>query len=331
MPYDALSALKRLESSLRRKLPRKPGNLRRRLLVLAVALVLPLVAYAAAARWLLSGPRLRALINADPESLLLDYDEATSFWPGRVTIRNLRIRGSDQNVQWIIRLATARVDYSILALAQRTFRVERLRGDGLSSSLRNKLEPAGVQTADASVLPPVPGFADPPLRSDTGPGPRARSESLAHRRPQALHRPLRRHLGRRVPLPRPRPPRGRFPPAPGAARPHRAGARALRERPDERRKRAGGISVSGTVSGAFQPFEPPLVHGSEVGRRFPDEVALDAGFERLAVAPVPGGSGRRRPPGRRPRERNHSGRHRARSRRARSGSASRKARSACAS
>ena len=55
-----------------------------------------LAAYALTSRWLLSGPRLRALINADAESLTLDYDEATSFWPGRLTIKNLRIRGSDR-------------------------------------------------------------------------------------------------------------------------------------------------------------------------------------------------------------------------------------------
>ena len=43
-----------------------------------------------------------------------------------------------------------------------------------------------------------------------------------------------------------------------------------------------GLAVSGTVSGAFEPFEPPLVHGSEVWRKVSGEVALDAGFERLA-------------------------------------------------
>ena len=139
----------------------------------AVALVLPVAAYAGAARWLLSGPRLRALINADPESLLLDYDEATSFWPGRVTIRNLRIRGSDQNVQWIIRLATARVDYSILALAQRTFRVEHLRGDGLSFFLRNKLEPAA--RADRGCLRPSAGSGLRRSAAAVGPASRAPS------------------------------------------------------------------------------------------------------------------------------------------------------------
>jgi len=282
MPRDALSSLKRLETALRARLPRKPGQLRRRLLVLGAVLVLPLVAYAGAARWLLSGPRLRALINADPESLLLDYDEATSFWPGRVTLRNLRIRGSDQNVQWIIRLATARLDYSILALAQRTFRVEHLRGDGLSFYLRNKLEPAGVESADASVLPPVPGFADPPLRSDPVQGPQPESnpwrvdvrrlfidhfddvwvDAFHYRGPARLEGGffLRPGLLARI-----GPARVRFEP----------GRLRVGNAPEE-------ISIVGTVSGEFQPFEPPVVQGSEVWQKVTGDVSFDIGFERLA-------------------------------------------------
>ena len=42
------------------------------------------------------------------------------------------------------------------------------------------------------------------------------------------------------------------------------------------------LSVVGTVSGTFEPFEPPRVHGSEVWQSVSGRVALDAGFERLA-------------------------------------------------
>jgi hypothetical protein len=282
MPDDILSALKRLESALRKRLARKSVSLKRRILVLVVALVLPLAAYAAAARWLLSGPRLRALIDADPESLLLDYDEAASLWPGRVTITNLRIRGSDQNVQWIIRLATARVDYSILALAKRTFRVERLRGEGLSFFIRNKLEPANVQVADASVLPPVPGFADPPLRSDPvqGPQPEADPWSVDVRTLfidhfdeiwiDAFHYRGAARL------------EGGFFLRPGLL----ARIGPARVHFDSGQTTIGGapaaVSVLGTVSGAFEPFEPPLVHGNEVWQKVSGEVALDASFDRLA-------------------------------------------------
>ena len=68
-------------------------------------------------------------------------------------------------VQWIIRLADARVDYSVLALVRRTFRAERVRGTGLSFSIRNKLDAAKTKDVDLSALPPISGFADPPLRT----------------------------------------------------------------------------------------------------------------------------------------------------------------------
>ena len=121
--------------------------------------------YPAATRWLLTGPRLRALINVQPQYLFLDYREAVSEKPGHLTIKNLSIRGSDPNVQWIIRLDDADVEFELSALLKRTFKVTKLRGSGLSFYLRNKIKPELVKTTDTSVLPPVPGFSDPPLRS----------------------------------------------------------------------------------------------------------------------------------------------------------------------
>ncbi len=127
--------------------------------------ILGLIAFPFATRWLLSGPKLRALINAQPQFLLLDYDEAVSRWPGKLTIKGLRIRGSDPNVQYVIRLENAEIEYSVLALIRKTFKVQSLKGSGLAFALRNKLEPAAAKKADTSVLPEIPGFSDPPLRS----------------------------------------------------------------------------------------------------------------------------------------------------------------------
>ncbi|HEY3202963.1 MAG TPA: hypothetical protein VGL03_04815 [Thermoanaerobaculia bacterium] len=135
------------------------------LVSLAVAAVL-LLLYAAAAHRLLSGPQLRSWINTEPESTWLDYDEATSLLPGRLQIKNLRIRGSDRNVQWIIRLAEAQVRYSVADLFARRFHVLRVGGRGLSFRLRNKLDPKDPLKPPMSLLPPIPGFADPPLRSE---------------------------------------------------------------------------------------------------------------------------------------------------------------------
>jgi hypothetical protein len=132
---------------------------------LALAAVLFLAAHTVAARWLLSGPRLRALINTNPENTWIDWDEAVSAWPGRVAVKNLRIRGSDQNVQWIITISEARVRYSVAALLTRTFRVGEVRISSLAFRLRRKVSPEEAGSPRVKQLPPVPGFTDPPLRS----------------------------------------------------------------------------------------------------------------------------------------------------------------------
>ncbi|MGE5414698.1 MAG: hypothetical protein ACM3NW_11010, partial [Syntrophomonadaceae bacterium] len=134
------------------------------LVVLVGAPLLLFAGYFPMTRWLLSGPKLRAIINAHPASFRIDWDQAVSPWPGRIRLKNLRLRGSDPNVQWSIDLAQADLDYSILALIRRTFLCTRLDGSGLAFALRTKIEPDRVKTTDVRSLPPIPGFSDPPLR-----------------------------------------------------------------------------------------------------------------------------------------------------------------------
>jgi hypothetical protein len=292
VPYDVLPALTRLEGRLRTILARQARKPPRRLLLLALVPLLSLAMYAGAVRWLLSGPRLRALINTNPESLTLDYDEASSFWPGRVTIRNLRIRGSDQNVQWIIRLAEARIDYSVLALASRTFRAERVRGSGLSFFLRRKREAAEATSSEVSVLPPIPGFPDPPLRAPEAQGPRMpgdpwrievrniRIDDFDDVWFDACRYRGAAHLD------------GAFFLRPGML----VWVGPARVTVDSGEMRIGrapaGIALAGRIEATFEPFEPPRVHGSEVWRSASGSATLDARFDRLASLEhlVPAGS-----------------------------------------
>ncbi len=281
MPFDFLPSLARLEGRLRKKLSRRIRHPRRLLLLLVLAPVLSLVTYVGAVRWLLSGPTLRVLINTNPESLSLDYDSATSFWPGRLAIRNLRIRGNDHNVQWIVRLADARIEYSVLALVRRTFRAERVRGTGLSFFIRNKLDAGEAKNADASVLPPIPGFTDPPLRTPEVQGAKAagnpwcievrdiRIEHFDDVWFDACRYRGTAHLD------------GAFFLRPGLLvwiGPARFGIEAGELRIG---RETAGLSISGSIGATFEPFEPPRVHGSEVWQKASGSVALDAGFDRL--------------------------------------------------
>jgi hypothetical protein len=250
-------------------------------IVLLVAPVIALAVYAGAAYWLLSGPRLRSLINQHPKSFALNYSQATSFRPGRIAVRNLTIRGSDHNVEWIIRLADARIEYSVLALAARTFRCTGLRGSGLSFRLRSKLEPARLDTADTTNLPPIPGFAEPPLREPAGaprPHPknpwRVEVRAIRIRDLNEIWIDTTRYRG-------PARVAGSFVLRPGLL----AEIGPARVDFEGGEVRLGGVpnglTVSGSIEARFAPYEPHAVRGSEVWRTVSGEVDLDAGFDDL--------------------------------------------------
>jgi hypothetical protein len=140
-----------------------------RILMIAIAIVIlapffVLGAYIAAARWLLTGPKLRALINAQPDMMMIDWAEAVSRFPGRVSLKNVSVRGSDPYVQWIVRMDSADVEISIPALMSKTLRFTSLRASGISFHLRSKVPADAAKSLDMSVIPPIPGFPDPPVR-----------------------------------------------------------------------------------------------------------------------------------------------------------------------
>lgn len=147
----------------------RAGRTRRRILIAVLALIVLspgafLVAYRIVAKKALSGPLLRAEINKKPKDLLIEWDEAVSTWPGRVTVKNLSIRGSDPNVQWIVLLPEASLKYALTPLLRRTFVVTELRPKSIQFRIRQKLAPGKVSEEHLESLPPIPGFGDVPLK-----------------------------------------------------------------------------------------------------------------------------------------------------------------------
>ena len=251
------------------------------ILLIALTPVLAWILYPVATRWLLSGPRLRAQINVQPQYFLLDYDEAVSDKPGHLTIKNLSIRGSDPNVQWLIRLDSAEVEFEMSALLKRTLRCTSIRGAGLAFSLRNKMKPSVATTADASVLPPIPGFSDPPLRSSDDkfptPDPKAllldvRSVSIEHFDDfwvDAYHF----RGAARVD--------GSFQLRP-ALFAQIGPAKLTFERGDVRiGKASDGIAVAGTITATFDPFAPLELPDAKVFQVVSSEVQLEGSFQKL--------------------------------------------------
>jgi hypothetical protein len=150
------------------------GRLARRALY-AVAILA--VSYLVAANVLLRTRLLRNAISGSPVSfaisgqtsdLRLDYASAYSIFPGRVHLDGLTIRGRDQSVEWLLTVDHADVAVSLVDLLHRTFHASRLRASGFTIRARLRLDRAGATPQVVAALPPIAGFADPPLR-DAGP------------------------------------------------------------------------------------------------------------------------------------------------------------------
>jgi hypothetical protein len=102
----------------------------------------------------------RNLVDADPTSILVEYRSAYSVLPGRIHVEDLRIRGRDSSVEWILSLDRCEFRVSLRDLLIRRFHATDVHGDGLSLRVRQR-RPSF--TADQmAALPPVPGFSDPP-------------------------------------------------------------------------------------------------------------------------------------------------------------------------
>jgi hypothetical protein len=136
---------------------------RRAVLLLVAVLLVAWVGYVATAGYFLSTGRLKALVNRAPDRTAIEYESGSSFWPGRARVRKLRVRDRDGKAEWMFELEEARISFSVLGLLRRRLHVTRLTGAGSTFRARNRLTPA--QAADAkrvALLPPIPGFPDPP-------------------------------------------------------------------------------------------------------------------------------------------------------------------------
>ena len=130
-------------------------------LVAVVALVVP--------NALLRSDFIRKQINKDPDSGWLEYESATSRWPGTVHVKNLLFRDRDPKAEWAFQLEDGNVTYSLGDLLRRRFHVTRLSGHGFIFRVRSRLTRAEATPARLSRLPPIPGFPDPPLLGPSAP------------------------------------------------------------------------------------------------------------------------------------------------------------------
>lgn len=124
----------------------------------AVVFVTGYVLYMVTLNVFLSTSLFDRVVNQDPVTLDVHYTRGWTLFPGTIHARNLSIRSSDSNVEWILRLDEVEFDVSFFGLAQKRFDVTRARGHGIRMRARRKLAVPPVNLEDVAHLPPIEGY-----------------------------------------------------------------------------------------------------------------------------------------------------------------------------
>lgn len=135
----------------------------RRVLVRVVLVLLALeLFYVAAANIALKTSLIKRGV-ASADGILLEYESAFSWLPGRARVSNLSLRVEDYNVQFLLKIEQAELDVGLAELLHKRFHVFRLRADGVSFLMRHKVPEATGHGERLAAFPKIAGFADPPL------------------------------------------------------------------------------------------------------------------------------------------------------------------------
>ncbi|WP_437591411.1 hypothetical protein [Sorangium sp. So ce1000] len=139
------------------------------LLLLPVALWL---GYVVVVNVMLSTGMIARLVSYNPVDASLYYGSAWSLWPGVVHVEELRLSGSDSVLQWAVELDEADLDIHLIDLLRRKFYAEDVRAKGFVFRLRMLVDPTSERDLEAphiEALPPIPNFANPPLKPELPP------------------------------------------------------------------------------------------------------------------------------------------------------------------
>jgi len=109
------------------------------------------------------------LIHGRSRTVLVEWTRARMFWPGRIELEGVRVRGNNRHVQWFIECREATVDIDLTALSSRVLRIRGLKGRGFRYIMRRR-PPAGFDPEDTADFPGIPGLSlEPAAPVPTGP------------------------------------------------------------------------------------------------------------------------------------------------------------------
>lgn len=108
---------------------------------------------------------LPAVINHDPDRVRVDYSAAWMVVPGRVQVRDLRIRNQGRTDQWLVSADRASGRIFLHELLERRFHATEVHASGVSVRYRRRLDAvAGAPDAPPveTSAPPIEGLSNPP-------------------------------------------------------------------------------------------------------------------------------------------------------------------------
>jgi hypothetical protein len=106
---------------------------------------------------------LERLLNRRPEKLLVQWDSASTWFPGRVSVEGFRVRGQSRKTQWYVAMDDARLHVALLELPFKRFHGRWIRAAGVDVRVRTRIQP-GIQFEEGVGLDPeIPGLSNPPV------------------------------------------------------------------------------------------------------------------------------------------------------------------------
>lgn len=132
----------------------------------------PYLAYVVVVNALLATGLMKKIVNGiAPNHVQFEWASASSFWFGRVHVRDFVVQGADDSIEWRVAVDETTASLGMTDLFVRRVRVHDAVVRGASLRMRFKLDPKDVTPAFVAALPPIEGFADPPLRPSFVPPP----------------------------------------------------------------------------------------------------------------------------------------------------------------
>lgn len=139
----------------------------RALTILLIAPVALWLLYVLLINVALSSKLIASAVSQNPDEIVLDYDSAYSFWPGRVHVEGLRISGQDSTLQWSVALDEADASIYLPDLFRKKFTASGVRAEGYVQRIRMHVDPTknpDIEDPRVKALPPIWGFTNPALK-----------------------------------------------------------------------------------------------------------------------------------------------------------------------